>query len=111
ETWSRSGNQSGANRPRANAVGNPDPIVLGDPDHYFDTSAFVLPPQGTFGDAGRNTLTGPSYAMTNVSFVKNTRIGALGSGGQLQLRLEIFNLLNRANCATPDRVVFAAASA
>jgi hypothetical protein len=48
--------------------------------------------------------------MTNVSFVKNTRIGALGSGGQLQLRLEVFNLLNRPNFATPDRVVFAAAS-
>ena len=22
--------------------------MLGGPDHYFDTSAFVLPPQGTF---------------------------------------------------------------
>ena len=108
--WSRSGNTSGEDRPNLKPGVNPDAIVLGDPDHYFDTSAFVLPPQGTFGDAGRNTLTGPSYAMTNVSFVKNTRIGALGSGGQLQLRLEIFNLLNRANFATPDRVVFAAAS-
>ncbi|PYQ89735.1 MAG: hypothetical protein DMG03_01810, partial [Acidobacteria bacterium] len=108
--WSRSGNTSGEDRPNLKPGVNPDAIVLGDPDHYFDTSAFVLPPQGTFGDAGRNTLTGPSYAMTNVSFVKNTRIGALGGGGQLQLRLELFNLLNRANFATPDRVVFAAAS-
>jgi hypothetical protein len=109
--WSRSGNTSGEDRPDLKPGVNPDAIVLGDPDHYFDTSAFVLPPQGTFGNAGRNTLTGPSYAMTNVSFVKNTRIGALGNGGQLQLRLELFNLLNRANFATPDRVVFAAASA
>ena len=108
--WSRSGNTSREDRPNLKPGVNPDAIVLGDPDHYFDTSAFVLPPQGTFGDAGRNTLTGPSYAMTNVSFVKNTRIGALGGGGQLQLRLELFNLLNRANFATPDRVVFAAAS-
>ena len=108
--WSRSGNTSGEDRPNLKPGVNPDAIVLGDPDRYFDTSAFVLPPQGTFGNAGRNTLTGPSYAMTNVSFVKNTRIGALGSGGQLQLRLELFNLLNRANFATPDRVVFAAAS-
>ena len=108
--WSRSGNTSGEDRPSLKPGVSPDAIVLGDPDHYFDTSAFVLPPQGTFGNAGRNTLTGPSYAMTNVSFVKNTRIGALGSGGQLQLRLELFNLLNRPNFATPDRVVFAAAS-
>ena len=108
--WSRSGNTSGEDRPSLKPGVSPDAIVLGDPDHYFDTSAFVLPPQGTFGNAGRNTLTGPSYAMTNVSFVKNTRIGALGSAGQLQLRLELFNLLNRPNFATPDRVVFAAAS-
>jgi hypothetical protein len=108
--WSRSGNTSGEDRPNLRPGIDPDSLILGDPDHYFDTSAFVLPPQGTFGNAGRNTLTGPNYAMTNVSFVKNTRIGALGSGGQLQLRLEVFNLLNRPNFATPDRVVFAAAS-
>jgi hypothetical protein len=108
--WSRSGNTSGEDRPNVRPGIDPDSLILGDPDHYFDTSAFVLPPQGTFGNAGRNTLTGPNYAMTNVSFVKNTRVGALGGGGQLQLRLEIFNLLNRPNLATPDRVVFAAAS-
>ena len=109
--WSRSGNTSGEDRPSLRPGVGLDDVILGGPDHYFDTSAFVLPPQGTFGNAGRNILTGPSYAMTNVSLVKNTKIGALGSGGQLQLRLELFNLLNRPNFATPDRVVFAAASA
>jgi hypothetical protein len=49
--------------------------------------------------------------MTSVSLVKNTRIGALGAGGRVQLRLEVFNLLNRPNFATPDRVVFAAVTA
>lgn len=109
--WSRSGNTSGEDRPSLKPGVNPDDIITGDPAHYFDTSAFVLPAQGTFGNAGRNSLTGPSYAMTNLSLVKNTTIGALGSRGQLQLRLEVFNLLNRANFATPDRVVFAAAAA
>src|SRR6185436_13725561 len=98
-------------RPNLKPGVDPDSLMLGGPDHYFDTSAFVLPTQGTFGNAGRNILTGPSYAMSSVSLVKNTRVGALGSGGQLQLRLELFNLLNRPNFATPDRVVFAAASA
>jgi len=106
--WSRSGNTSGEDRPNLAPGVNPGSLILGDPDHYFDTSAFVLPTQGTFGDAGRNSLIGPTYAMTNVSLVKNTKVGA---GGQLQLRLEIFNLLDRANFATPDRVVFAAAAA
>jgi hypothetical protein len=43
--------------------------------------------------------------------VKNARVGALGAEGQLQFRLEVFNLLNRPNFATPDRIVFAAATA
>lgn len=109
--WSRSGNTSGEDRPNLKPGIDPDSLILGGPDRYFDTSAFVLPAQGTFGTAGRNILTGPSYAMTNVSLVKNTKLGVLGSGGQLQLRFEIFNLFNRANFATPDRVVFAATSA
>src|SRR5262245_33802010 len=91
--WSRSGNTSGEDRPNFAPGVNPDSLILGGPDHYFDTSGFVLPPQGTFGNAGRNRLTGPDYAMTNVSLVKNTKV----AGGQLQLRLEIFNLLDRAN--------------
>lgn len=107
--WSRSGNTSGEDRPNLKPGTDPDTIILGGPDHCFDTSAFVLQPQGFFGNAGRNVLAGPDYAMTNVSLVKNTSVGALGSGGQVQFRLELFNLLNRANFATPDRVVFAAA--
>ena len=107
--WSRSGNTSGEDRPNLKPGVNAGDLVLGGPDRYFDTSQFLLPAPGTFGNAGRNSLTGPGYAMTNVSLVKNTRIGALGSGGQLQFRLEAFNLLNHPNFATPDRVVFAAA--
>ena len=108
--WSRSGNTSGEDRPNLRAGVNPSAVILGQPDRWFDTSAFVLPAQGTFGNAGRNSLAGPKYAMTNLSVVKNTKLGALGGGGQLQLRFEIFNLLNRTNFATPDRVVFAAAA-
>jgi hypothetical protein len=109
--WSRSGNTSGQDRPNLKPGVNLDDVVLGGPDRYFDTSAFVLGPQGFFGNAGRNILTGPNFAMTSVSLVKNTRVGALGAGGQVQLRLEVFNLLNRPNFATPERVVFAAANA
>ncbi|PYR20194.1 MAG: hypothetical protein DMF98_23870 [Acidobacteria bacterium] len=109
--WSRSGNTSGEDRPNLRPGVDLADVVLGGADHYFDPSAFVLPPQGTFGNAGRNILAGPNFAMTNLSLVKNTKVGALGSGGQIQVRLELFNLLNRPNFATPDRVVFAAATA
>jgi hypothetical protein len=109
--WSHSGNTSGQDRPNLKPGVNLDDVVLGGPDHYFDTSAFVLGPPGFLGNAGRNILTGPGYAMTSVSLVKNTSIGALGAGGHVQLRLEAFNLLNRPNFATPDRIVFAAVTA
>ena len=109
--WSRSGNTSGEDRPNLKPGVKPQDLILGGADRYFDTSGFVLPAQGTFGNAGRNSLTGPPYAMTNVSLVKNTRLGMLGSDGQVQFRFEVFNVLNHANFATPDRVVFAAATA
>jgi Carboxypeptidase regulatory-like domain/TonB-dependent Receptor Plug Domain/TonB dependent receptor len=108
--WSRSGNTSGEDRPNLRPGIDVDGIVGGGPDRYFDASAFVLGPQGFLGNAGRNILDGPRYAMTNVSLVKSTRVGALGTGGRLQLRVEVFNLLNHPNFATPDRIVFAAAT-
>ena len=109
--WSRSGNTSGEDRPNLVPGVNPNDLILGGPDRYFDASGFVLQPQGYFGNAGRNSLTGPGLAMMNVALVKNTSVGTLGSGGALQLRLEVFNVFNRANFAVPNRVVFAAARA
>src|SRR5437773_7736021 len=80
--WSRSGNTSGEDRPNLRPGVDLADVVLGGADHYFDPSAFVLPPQGTFGNAGRNILAGPNFAMTSLSLVKNTKVGALGSGGR-----------------------------
>jgi hypothetical protein len=109
--WSRSGNTSGEDRPNLRPGTNPDDLILGGPDRYFDPTGFVLQSQGFFGNAGRNSLTGPGYAMTNLALVKNNRLGLLGSNGQVQFRLEMFNVINRANFAVPNRVVFAAAAA
>jgi hypothetical protein len=66
---------------------------------WFDTGAFAMPPRGTFGSAGRNILEGPRLATIDVSLVKNT---ALSEQLTLQLRVEAFNLLNRANYLEPD---------
>jgi len=108
--WSRSGNTSGQDRPSLRPGVSADDLILGGPDHYYDASGFVLQPAGFLGNAGRNSLTGPSYFMTNLSLVKNTALGFLGSAGKLQIRLEVFNLLNHANFAVPSRTVFAAAA-
>lgn len=68
-------------------------------DAWFNTSAFSLPPFGTFGNSGRNTLRGPAYANLNVALVKHFR---LSTRTQIDLRAEGFNLTNRANYDLPD---------
>ena len=107
--WSRSGNTAGGTEDRPNVKPGTDPrtIITGDPNHWFDTSVFVLQPQGTFGNTPRNFLRGPGFANADVSLVKNQ---TLTSSTRLQLRLEVFNVLNRANFAVPTRAVFAGAT-
>jgi hypothetical protein len=107
--WSRSGNTAGGTEDRPNVKPGTDPkkIVTGDPNRWFDASAFVLQPQGTFGNTPRNFLRGPGFANVDLSVVKNQ---ALAGATRLQFRLEVFNLLNRANFAVPTRQVFAGAA-
>jgi hypothetical protein len=69
------------------------------PGGWFDTRAFAMPAFGTFGNAGRNILTGPGYQNASVSLVKNTRVNERAS---VQFRAEAFNLLNRTNFNLPD---------
>ena len=88
------------------AGADPSSLITGDPNHWFDTSAFTLPPAGTLGNTPRDFLRGPAFANLDVSIVKNQ---ALIGSRKLQLRLEIFNVLNRANFAVPSRAVFAGA--
>jgi Carboxypeptidase regulatory-like domain len=84
------------------------PVVLGGPNLYFNPAAFVVPAAGTYGDVGRNVLTGPGLATTDISIAKNT---PLNDKLRMQFRAEFFNLFNRANFGTPNAVVFASASA
>jgi hypothetical protein len=83
---------------RPNVIGDPN---LGEqsPERWFNTSAFTLPPPGTFGNAGRNILDGPGYQNVNASLIKNT---ALSETLNLQFRAEFFNLFNHPNFNLPD---------
>jgi hypothetical protein len=83
---------------RPNLVGDPK-ISSPGPNSWFNTSAFALPPFGTFGSAGRNILKGPGFSSIDVSVIKNT---AIRERATLQFRAEIFNLLDRANFNLPD---------
>jgi hypothetical protein len=81
-------------------------VIEGGPNQYFNPNAFLNPANGTYGNAGRNVLTGPGLATTDFSVAKNT---AISEKLRAQFRAEFFNILNRANFATPNAVVFSAA--
>jgi hypothetical protein len=106
--WSRSGNVApGAeDRPSVRPGISPDAIVHGGATQYFDPQAFVLQPAGYFGDAPRNMLTGPGLINVDFSLVKHTPWRAAGRSGDIEVRLEAFNVFNRTNLAIPNRVIF-----
>ena len=83
------------------------PVVLGTTTQWFDPNAFIVPTQGTFGNVGRNVLTGPGLATWDFSLMKDTRISERFN---LQFRAEIFNLLDRVNLNTPNLIVFTSAT-
>jgi carboxypeptidase family protein len=85
--------------------------VIGRPDQYFNPAAFVIPPAGELGNTGRGAFIGPNYRSFDLALVKNTKVTRLlGDSGNLQLRVEAFNLFNRANFAPPSLTAFAGAA-
>jgi len=79
------------------------PVILGTPEHWFDARAFSMPTAGTFGNVGRSSLRGPGLFNVDTSLFKRIPIR---ESVTLQFRAEVFNLLNRANFAYPNFVVF-----
>ena len=71
-----------------------------EPINCFDSTAFALPAQFTFGNASRNLLRGPKLASTDLSLSKTV---GLGGPAKLQLRAEIFNVFNTVNFSNPER--------
>jgi hypothetical protein len=85
--------------------------VLGGPNQYFDPNAFILQPAGTLGNTGRGAFIGPNQRTFDLSALKNIRFDSpLGENTNVQLRVEAFNLFNRANFAPPTLTVFAGAA-
>ncbi len=70
--------------------------VCQDPNN---TDCALIAPLGSFGNLGRNTLRGPDQKRIDLSLSKTTR---LTERMQLELKWDIFNLLNFANFANPN---------
>ena len=96
---------------RANIGSGPAqrPDVSGDPNdgvpqtaaQWFNTIAFSLPAAFAFGNSPRNAVRAPSYAGVDAGVQKDIE---LGRGTRLELRWEVFNVLNRVNFDVPNRI-------
>jgi hypothetical protein len=101
--FSMNANQSGT------ALGNrPDQICDGQlPEdertltRWFDTSCFVAPAAGTFGNAPRTSFSGPGLSNVDMSFFKTFPVKQV----QIQFRVEVFNLFNTTPFANPATAV------
>lgn len=75
------------------------PLGGSTPDLWFNPAAFGPPVPGFRGTAGRNILNGPDFKSIDFSVVKEFKFS---ERRRLQLRGEVFNLLNRANFDLPS---------
>jgi len=114
--WSQNGDRWSPDRPNLNPGFSNDPTSgvtagckfgsrtipagqkLGTPNLWYDPCAFSQPAKGTYGNVGRNTLTGPRLFNLDFSADKGFR---LTEAVNLQFRAELFNLLDEAHFYTP----------
>jgi len=88
-------------------ISNRRPDVISDPrDNVpvglsFNPAAFVAPPAGRLGNAGRNTLRGDRYYNTDISLIRQFPLPLLGDAGALNFRAEFFNVFNHPNFSLP----------
>jgi hypothetical protein len=88
------GNVNWPNRIASGQLDNPSV------SRWFDTSAFVFPPQYVQGNAGRNILTGPGTISTDVSLQRRFHLPKRESVS-VEFRAEAFNLFNTPQLGQP----------
>jgi hypothetical protein len=94
-------NAGGADRP--NRIGNGTlPSDQQSIDHWFDTTAFAVQPQYSYGNTGRNILFGPGLKNLDLSLSKSF---AISEGKRLQFRAESFNFTNTPAFGQPGATI------
>ena len=69
---------------------------------WFNPLMFTMNPIGQLGTVHKGVLRGPHYSVVDLSLNKDTKLPLLGEGGQLEFRIETFNLFNHTNLAIPS---------
>jgi len=102
--YNPTGNGDTRNPARPNRVpGFSGPLYARKVQQWFNPAAFAAPYPGTFGNVGRDTLTGPGLSELDLALAKSTTIH---ERLRAQFRAEFFNVLNHSNFTTPNPVVF-----
>ena len=119
--------ETGERPSRSNTPGCQSLVNPGNPNNYVKVQCLTLPyapssfasqcatfpgavtppPSGSvycanlFGNLGRSTLIGPGLAKLDLSVFKNNYVKRISESFNVQFRAEFFNVLNRANFASP----------
>jgi hypothetical protein len=72
------------------------------PQEWFNTSAFAVNPLYTFGNAGRNILTGPGSVTLDLELARRF---ILSERVSMTFEAQAFNSLNRVNFDLPQLYV------
>ena len=104
--YSSTGLNAPGNNQRANISGTPAVLGhIGPGQKWFDSrtategGTFSIPASNTFGNAGRNTLSGPGYVNLDLSLVKRFRFT---ERWKAELRAETFNFTNTPHFNNPS---------
>ncbi|HEY1463716.1 MAG TPA: hypothetical protein VGF44_09895, partial [Terriglobales bacterium] len=90
---------------RPNQIGDPfsgscaNGAAVGTRNCWFNTAAFTAPAAGTFGDVGRDSISGPDAFQFDAAI---SRKFAVTEGKELQFRFEAFNILNHPILGNPN---------
>ena len=92
-------------RPAARAASAPTPrgCAVESGSGFFNPAAFIVPPAGQFGNAGRNTIPGPNLVTVNAAFGRSFQFG--DTRRRLEFRAEANNVLNQVNYTNFGTVV------
>lgn len=104
-----SGNFSNTNNQLLGSIDRPNVVAGVDPNggpqnihKWFNTTAFVAPAFGTFGNEGVSTIIGPKLVEFDIALARSFRLSERKS---LQFRAEAFNLFNHPNFGAPNVTV------
>ncbi|HTV66288.1 MAG TPA: TonB-dependent receptor [Bryocella sp.] len=81
-----------------------EPIALANPtiEEWFNVGAFVLPPTGQYGNAGRNSIEGPGEVIFDMAM---TKVFPLPESRFFEVRASATNVFNHPQFTTIDTVV------